>query len=350
MSIRRTALLLAAVPLSMLVRPVSAQQGAPVMVVPRESQHARASQTIGLTDLSVDYSRPAVKGRKIWGALVPFDSVWRAGANENTVLAVSSPFTIGGIRLPAGRYGVHTIPTAAKWTFILSREANNWGSFSYDPAADAARFSVTPQTADHVEYLRYTFEDPADSSVVLTLRWEKLAVAVPITVSTNQVVLDSLTHQLAGLQQFWPTGWLEAARWAIAHNTGLDRASQWADRALAIAPTFAALRTKAVILDRQGNKVAADSLRARALAIATEPEVNALGYQYLGERRVDEAIALFRQNVRDYPRSWNVYDSLGEALAIKGNKREALAMYQKALDLAPPGQHGRIRSAMAALR
>ena len=106
MSIRRTALLLAALPLSTLVRPVTAQQGAPVMVVPRESQHARASQTIGLTDLSVDYSRPAVKGRKIWGALVPFDSVWRAGANENTVLAVSSPFTIGGIRLPAGRYGV----------------------------------------------------------------------------------------------------------------------------------------------------------------------------------------------------------------------------------------------------
>ena len=91
-------------------------------------------------------------------------------------------------------------------------------------------------------------------------------------------------------------------------------------------------------------------LRAQALAIATEPEVNALGYQHLGERRVDDAIALFRQNVRDYPRSWNVYDSLGEALAVKGNKREALAMYQKALDLSPPGQHGRIRSAMTALR
>jgi tetratricopeptide (TPR) repeat protein len=350
MSIRRTAFLLAALPLCALVRPAAAQQGAPVMVVPRESQHARASQTIGLTDISVDYSRPAVKGRKIWGALVPFDSVWRAGANENTILAVTAPFTVGGVRLPAGRYGVHTIPGATKWTIILSREANNWGSFSYEAGADAARFTVTPQTADHVEWLRYTFEDPADSSVVLTLRWEKLAVAIPMAVSTNQIVMDSLTHQLAGLQQFWPTGWLEAARWAVAHNTGLDQASQWADRALAIAPSFSALRIKAAILERQGNRAAADSLRAQALAIATEPEVNALGYQHLGERRVDEAIALFRQNVRDYPRSWNVYDSLGEALGIKGSRREALAMYQKALDLAPPAQHGRIRSAMAALR
>ena len=89
------------------------QQGAPVMVVPRESQHATVSQTVGLSDISISYHRPTVKGRKIWGALVPFDSVWRAGANENTVLAVTSPFSVGGKRLPAGRYGLHTIPTAS---------------------------------------------------------------------------------------------------------------------------------------------------------------------------------------------------------------------------------------------
>lgn len=346
---RRRPLLLLALLLGPTV-PAVAQQGAPTMVLPWASQRAGVRQTIGLTDISIDYSRPAVKGRKVWGDLVPFDSVWRAGANMNTVLAVTSPFTVGGTRLAAGRYGLHTIPGPQEWTIILNREAENWGSFSYDATRDALRFTVTPHPADHVEFLQYTLDAPGDSSVTVTLRWEKLAVAFPLGVPTNEVVLDSLSHQLAGIQQFWPTGWLEAARWALAHNTGLDRAAAWADRAVAIQPSFATLRTKAAVLERQGRKAQADSLRARALTLATEADVNVLGYQYLGERKVDEAIALFRQNVRDYPRSWNVYDSLAEALAVKGEKKDALANYQKALDLAPPGQHARIRAAMAALR
>ncbi len=327
-----------------------AQQGAPVLTLPAESQRAGVSQTIGLTRIAIDYGRPGVKGRKIWGALVPFDAVWRSGANENTVLSVSSPFTVGGTRLPAGRYGLHTIPAATQWTVILNKEASNWGSFSYNPAQDAVRFTVTPREADHQERLQYTLDDPTDSTVSVALRWEKLAIGFPISVATNQVVLDSLTHQLVGLQQFWATGWLEAARWAVAHNTGLDQATAWADRAIAIAPSFAALTTKAMVLARQGDQAGADSLRARALKVATEADVNALGYQLLGDRKIDEAIVLFRQNVRDYPKSWNVYDSLGEALGLKGDKQGALANYQKALDLAPPAQTARIRAAMTALR
>jgi hypothetical protein len=330
--------------------PAAGQQGAPVMVVPRESQHATVSQAVGLSDISISYHRPAVKGRKIWGALVPFDSVWRAGANENTVLAVTSPFTIGGTRLPAGRYGLHTIPTATTWTIILSREASNWGSFSYDPADDAVRFRATPQAAPQTEWLRYTLDDPTDSTVIVTLHWEKLSVAFPVTVSTNEIVMDSLEHQLAGLQQFWPTGWLEAARWALAHNTGLDRASAWTDRAIRIAPSFAALRLKATLLEREGDRASAEALRTQAMSVATEADINALGYQLLGQGKTDEAIALFRKNVKDYPRSWNVYDSLGEALALKGAKKEALANYQKALEMSPEGQHARIRATMAALR
>ena len=121
--------------------PAAAQQGAPTMVLPWASQRAGVRQTIGLTDISIDYSRPAEKGRKVWGDLVPFDSVWRAGANMNTVLAVTSPFTVGGTRLAAGRYGLHTIPGPQEWTIILNREAENWGSFSYDATRDALRFT-----------------------------------------------------------------------------------------------------------------------------------------------------------------------------------------------------------------
>ncbi len=127
--------LLAAV--SLKSSPLSAQ--AFHLTVPFGSQRASVTQTIGLTDISMTYDRPGVDGRKIWDGLVPYDSVWRAGANVNTVIAFTSPVTIGGKQLSAGRYGVFMIPTAQQWTVILSREANAWGHFSYNEAEDVLR-------------------------------------------------------------------------------------------------------------------------------------------------------------------------------------------------------------------
>jgi len=342
------ALLLALLPAVPVV--LHAQAGAPVLVTPKESPRATVSQTVGLSTISLSYDRPAVKGRKIWGGLVPMDSVWRAGANENTVLAVTSPFRIGTTRLPAGRYGLHMIPTSSTWTLILSRESNAWGSFSYRPSEDAARVTVPTRPADYIDRLQYTMDEMSDTSVTLALHWEKLAVIIPITVATNEVVIDSIQQQIRGLPRFWPQIWAEAGRWALMHNTRLDLAAAWADSAVQIAPTFANLRLQSNIMARQGNTAGAAALRERAMAVATEADVNAVGYQLLGEGKKDEAIALFRKNVRDYPKSWNVYDSLGEALAAQGNKKEALTLYQKALELAPEAQKGRIRGVVAGLK
>ncbi|HEX5633447.1 MAG TPA: DUF2911 domain-containing protein, partial [Gemmatimonadales bacterium] len=290
--------------------PVSAQS--PPLALPQESQQAAVSQTIGLTDVSVSYHRPAVRGRKVWGALVPFDSVWRAGANENTVLAVSSPFTVGGRQLPAGRYGLHMIPTPTQWTVIVSRQANAWGSYRYNPAEDALRFTVTPREAPAVEHLQYTLDDPAQNAVTVTLRWEKLAVSFPLAVETDRVVLDSLATQLRGIPQFFPDGWGGAATWALQHGH-LTEASAWADTALGIRRGFDGLSVKAAILERQGDAAGAARLRTESYAVATEAQLNAAGYRLLAQKKVDEAIALFQRNVKAHPESWNVYDSLAEA-------------------------------------
>ena len=327
----------------------SAAQNVPLSL-PRQSQGAMVSQTIGLTGLSVSYHRPAVNGRKVWGALVPFDAVWRGGANENTVLTVTSPFTIGGARLPAGRYGLHFLPTATSWTLILSRQANNWGSFSYAAADDAARVPAATRTADLLEHLQYSMENPSDSSVTLTMHWERLAVSVPIVVASRQVVLDSITQQLHGLPQFYPQGWLEAAQWAAA-NGFAEQAARWADSSLLRGPTFGALQLKAGVLERQGDAAGARAIRDRSLAIATEADINLLGYQLLGRGKTDEAIALFRQNTRDHPNSWNTYDSLGEALAKQGDVKGARASYEKALSMAPDDQQrARIRGILSGLK
>ena len=323
----------------------------PTLVLPKASQRATVSQTVGLTTVSLTYDRPAVKGREVWGKLVPYDSVWRAGANENTVLAFSSPVRVGGKELAAGRYGVHMIPTANDWTVILSRQADAWGSFSYDQKEDAVRLTAVPVEAPHQEYLEYTLEDPGTGAVTATMRWEKLAVPFTLEVDYKQVVVDSLRQQLRGLGRFFWQPWMQAAAWCAGNDVNLAEASEWAQNSIAINENFNNLRLKATLLEKLGDPTNAETLRRRAFTLATEPDINAYGYQLLGEGKVDSAIVVFQKNVKDYPRSWNAYDSLGEAYAVKGDKRKAREQYGKALALKKdPAQQQRISGILAGLK
>jgi hypothetical protein len=306
---------------------------APPLTLPEPSQQASATQRVGVTDLGVTYHRPAVNGRTVWGALVPHGQVWRAGANENTVLMLSSPAKVGGQSVPAGSYGLHMIPAAGDWTVILSRESKDWGSFFYDPKDDAARFTATPQSAEHQEHLSYTFEKPSAGSVTLLLRWEKLALPIPIEVDTPAIVVESLRQQLRGLPGFFWQSYANAANWNARQGVNLDQARVWADRAVSMNRNFVTLRAKALVLEKQGDAAGGAALRDEALKVATEADMNVYGYELLQAGRVDQAIEVFRSNVQKYPASWNVYDSLGEALAIKGDKAAAKAQYQKALSM-----------------
>ncbi|HUR95903.1 MAG TPA: DUF2911 domain-containing protein [Gemmatimonadales bacterium] len=324
---------------------------APPLVLPKQSPRASVSQTVGLTTVSITYDRPAVNGRPIWGKLVPFDSVWRAGANENTVIEFSSPVRVGDQTVAAGRYGLHMIPTEGDWTIILSRQASAWGSFSYDPKEDALRFRTTPAPGDMHERLAYTFDDPTESSVVATLRWEKLAVPFKIDVDTKAVVTDSLREQLRGLGRFFWQPWSQAAAWSAANGTNLEEATTWVEQSIAMNENFTNLRVKAALLGQRGDQTGAAAAAQRSLAIATEAEVNTYGYLLMGQGKVDSAIVIFRKNAKDHPKSWNTYDSLAEALATKGEKKQAIENYSKALAMtADPNQKKRIQGALASLR
>jgi tetratricopeptide (TPR) repeat protein len=329
--------------------PVLAQ--APPLVLPKQSPRASLSQTVGLTTISLTYDRPSVNGRKVWGALVPYDSVWRAGANENTVLELSSPVTVGGQKLEAGRYGLHMIPAQGDWTVILSRQANAWGSFSYDPKEDALRVTTTPAAGEMHERLTYTFDDPSESAVVLTLRWEKLAVPIPLSVDSKAVVTDSLREQLRGLGRFFWQPWSQAAAWCAANKTNLEEATAWADRSIAMNANFTNLRVKAALLGQRGDEAGAAAAAQRSLAIATEAEVNTYGYLLMGQDKVDSAVVIFRKNAKDHPKSWNTWDSLAEAYAKKGDKKRASEYYAKALAMTEdPAQKERIQGVLAGLK
>ncbi len=320
------------------------------LTLPLPSQKATVSQVVGLTEVAISYHRPAVKGRKIWGDLVPYGQVWRAGANENTTISFSTPVTVGGKPLPAGTYGLHVLPTEREWTFILSNVSWAWGSFSYDQAEDAVRVAAVPESAPFVEHLTYTIDQPEADSAIVSLRWEKARASLPIRVDTHEVVLASIRRDLRGLPRFSWQGWEQAARYCLQEKIDLDEGLAWADRSIALSQTMTNLVTKAGLLDLKGDAKQAADLRAKGLSIGTEAEVNAYGYQLLGQGKTKEAIELFTRNVKDHPQSWNVYDSLGEALAAKGDKALALQNYTKARAMAPEAQHQRIDGILARLK
>ena len=306
----------------------------PPLQLPQASPEASVSQVVGLTDITITYHRPAVNKRTVWGELVPYGQVWRAGANENTTIEFSSPVSIGGKTLAAGKYGLHMLPTdKGNWSIIFSSVASAWGSFSYDEKEDVVRVSAAPKPADFEERLEYRFENPTENSVDVVMQWEKMAVSFPIQVDTNAVVMASLKAQLRGLPRFGWQAWNTAANWALTHDQDLGQALQWADQSLQTQTTFANLRTKAAILEKKGDTQQAEALRAQSLKIATEADMNQYGYQLLGQKKYDEAIAVFRKNIKDYPNSWNTYDSLGEALAAKGDTKASIESYRKALSM-----------------
>src|SRR5664279_5977026 len=144
--------------------------------LPRKSQDAQVTQTIGITNVTVKYSRPLVNGRKVWAGLVPYGDVWRAGANENTTITFSDPVTIEGKPLDKGTYGLHMIPNADEWTIIFSKSSTSWGAFTYNEAEDALRVTVKPRAADVHNALTFDFDQLQPDSAVIELEWEKICL------------------------------------------------------------------------------------------------------------------------------------------------------------------------------
>ena len=149
-----------------------------VLDLPRDSQHAKVIQRVGITDITINYHRPLVKGRKVWGGLVPYGQVWRAGANENTTIEFTDPVTIEGKPLAKGIYGLHMLPTENEWTVIFSKTATAWGSFTYNQSEDALRVTVKPQAAEMKEAMAYEVDDVTPTSAVIALTLGKSCGAV----------------------------------------------------------------------------------------------------------------------------------------------------------------------------
>ena len=274
---------------------------APAVRTPRPSQKASVMQTIGVTDVTITYSRPGVKGRKIWGdpppelaagtatldnqntrpkdmVIVPYGHVWRTGANEATQFEVSDEVLINGQKLPAGSYSLHTIPGKDEWTIVFNGTANQWGSFNYDEKKDTLRVKAKPESlTENQEWLMYSFDPVTDNSARVNIRWEKLRV--PFTVEVKDVKALTLTKLRAAVAGAKPDDWrtpLQAANYVFNSEDKMDptEAIGWLEQSIKVRETFGNMYSKARLLASQGKTDEAVATGEKALVLGKEAKAN----------------------------------------------------------------------------
>jgi len=309
-----------------------------VLDLPLASQRATVSQRLGLTSVTIDYHRPQVRGRKVWGELVPFGKVWRAGANENTVITFTDPVKVEGQPLAKGSYGLHMLPTEGSWTVIISKNSTSWGSFTYDEKEDALRVTVKPAPAEMHESLTYDFEELASDSAVVTLKWEKVAVPFKVSVNVPEVTLASLRQQVRGLQAYSWVGWNDAATYCLENKTNYEEALKWADSSIQNEERFENLDTKANLLRATGKTSEADATMKKALDVAGPLQLHNYGRQLLTQKKTAEATKIFERNAQKNPKLWFVYVGLARAQSAEGKYKDAARNVKEALARAPEQQ------------
>lgn len=274
----------------------------PALKLPRPSQKASVMQTVGVTDVTITYSRPAVKGRKIWGdapasvaagtatldnanerlkdaPIVPYGHVWRTGANEATTFAVTDDVLVNGQKLAAGTYSLHTIPGKDEWTIIFNSDAGQWGSFTYDEKKDVLRVKAKPQMmSDNQEWLNINFPMTTANTAQVLIRWEKMAV--PFTVEVPNVEALMLSKVDAAVSAN-PTDWripLSVAR-IYAGDNKWDAALSWTDKSIKMKETFQNLSSKAQYLFAAGRKDEAYTIADKAIAQGKADKVDTAQFE-----------------------------------------------------------------------
>jgi len=303
--------------------------------LPRASQHSVLTQRIGITDITINYHRPLANGRQIWGKLAPYGQVWRAGANENTTITFTDPVTIEGQALDKGTYGLHMIPGESQWTVIFSKNATSWGSFTYKQEEDALRVNVKPQTAEAHDALTYDFDDLKADSAVVTMRWDKVAVPFKVAVNVNDIVTAGIHRQLHGLNQYYWEGWDDAAQYFLANKINLDEALKYEDQSIQAEERYDNLLNKSKILDAMGRKQDAESVRAKALDKGSALQLYFYGRQLQGEKKQDEALAIFQSTAKKFPDYWTSHLGLARIYSAKGDFDNAVKEAKVALSGAP---------------
>ncbi|MBS1920424.1 MAG: DUF2911 domain-containing protein [Bacteroidetes bacterium] len=317
------------------------------------NKKASVSERIGLTDVTIHYDRPGLKGRvgKIWGQLIPVgftdpgfgsskSSPWRAGANENTTIEFNNDVTIEGQPLTAGRYGFFIAYDPNECTLIFSKNSTSWGHFFYNANEDALRVKVKPAALDYtVEWLKYEFSNETDDAATVALEWEKLMI--PFRIQTNLVKdqVASFRRELRTDKGFTWESWSQAAQWCLTNNTNLEEALLWADSATSVNfggdRNFGAWGTKAGILEKLGKNDEAAAVMKKVLPLGSMQELHQYGRSLIAQKKNKEAFDVFKMNYDKNPNQFTTLVGLARGYSANGDFKNALKYAQLALPLAP---------------
>ncbi|MEP7251349.1 MAG: DUF2911 domain-containing protein [Ginsengibacter sp.] len=316
------------------------------------NKKASVSERIGITDVTIHYDRPGVKGRegKIWNGLVHTGftdlgfgtskaAPWRAGANENTTITFSTDVMIEGKSLAAGTYAFFVAMGNGDATLIFSNNTTSWGSFFYDPKEDALRVRVKTQPLNEsIEWLKYEFMDETDNSAVVALEWEKLKIPFKVEVDYPKTQLALFRNELRSNKGFNADSWVEAAQFAAANND-LEDALQWSDYSIngvfVGQKNFKTLSTKAMILEKQGKSDEAAAAMKEALPLGSMIELHTYGRQLITEKKPKEALEVFKMNAQKNPNVFTTDVGLARGYSANGDYKNALKSAKLALPLAP---------------
>lgn len=310
---------------------------------------------VGVTDIEINWNAPGVKGREgnLWGTptahygftVLGFgsdgESPWRAGANENTTISFSTDVIINGKKLSAGKYGFFIALYQDTSTLIFSKVTTAWGSYFYNPKNDVLRVGTMQQKdqKQSVERLDYTFSNQTDRSIEIALEWERWRIPMKVEVDLTATTLASIRGQLSGAMGFDPPSLQAAASWCLNNNVNFEEALHWiqvaVDPALGGVNSFAALSTKAGLLNKLNRKAEADQAMTQALENASALEMHGYGRQLLAEKKVKEAMVIFERNYKKHKGAWPTNGGLMRGYSAMGDYKKALEYAKLALAQAP---------------
>ncbi len=340
--------------LTFLILGLTLTASAQLVTTPRPSPAAELKQTLGLTEITVNYSRPQVvvddndRTGHIWGELVPYgmqkvafacqcEIPWRAGANENTTFETTADILVEGERLPAGKYGLHMIVHENdRATVIFSHNSSSWGSFWYDEKEDALRVDIETAEIPFTNVLTYQWVDFAKDGGTLVLDWEHKRFPIRVQVDMKDQVIGSLANELRGQAGFTWQGPMFAAQYLLANDLAFDQAMTWIERSIATNANPQNMAVQAALQSKTGAEEAAAETARKVGDRADINQLNQIGYQMLQAGMPELAVIYFRRNVEKHPEDANVYDSLGEGLMALGKEDEAVECFQTSLRKDPP--------------
>ncbi len=339
MKISKTKILLTILGLVIVAFQLQAQN----ITTPRPSQYASVTQRVGISDVTITYHSPGVKGRTIWGGRVPYGNIWRAGANENTTISFTHDAKVEGQEVKAGTYGLFMLPQDEnKVKILLSKYSKSWGTVSPAENELVVMADVETSKIPQQEWLSYDFINRDGNDVTAVLRWDILQIPFNIEFDVPAIVIENARAELKGPAGFGWRGYMQAANYCLQNDTNLEEAMTWIDQSISSSKGFSNLQVKAGLLAKKGETEEAKKVMDEAIPTANAFQLNNYGYQLLNNGDTKKAIEVFSLNIeknKDHQFIWGFTDSLGEAYLQDGNKKQALKYYKKAKELAPENQY-----------